>query len=372
MCGACGEAGAPAGDWARPFTASPAARAAVARALAPLLAPGTRVAARPGGWVVTGATGRVTACAGLTELVSVVRGARRVPAAEVWPQGWYGPDGDLRPPGSPAPDAGLPSPGSSAPVGGPPGGSGALAVPPPDLRTGVEVRVRAAPAVREPGSGTPDAHGTAAAGVLATIPVPHSASTGAVTDAPGVWVVASVAEARAAVVALSSPPHSRRHYLARLTGVAAAWGAPAGVRLVGDRPEQGADLLVRVEWARQAGVFDERPVALRWPLADGILLDLEIRAGLVVHARCGSAGRGVPGGLGGLRGGMGGEDLVKADDGEDPADLVGDGREHDGGTGGEGVVAGGDQQGDAGGVAEGEAAQVDDELPALPQVESGE
>lgn len=68
---------------------------------------------------------------------------------------------------------------------------------------------------------------------------------------------------------------------------------------------------------------------------------------------------------------MGGEDFVQADDAEDSADLGGDGGQDDGGVGGESMVAGGDQGGYAAGVAEGQAAEVDDELLVLCEGQTG-
>lgn len=69
---------------------------------------------------------------------------------------------------------------------------------------------------------------------------------------------------------------------------------------------------------------------------------------------------------------MGGEDLVEAHDAENPADSVGDRGQGDGGVGGKGDVASGDQDRDAGGVTEGEPAEVDDELLARLDGRPGE
>lgn len=71
-------------------------------------------------------------------------------------------------------------------------------------------------------------------------------------------------------------------------------------------------------------------------------------------------------------GGVGGEDLVQPDDVEHSVDAVGDRCQGDVRLGGEGVIAGGDQDGDAAGVAEGDAGQVDDELLACLECQAGQ
>lgn len=104
MCGACGEQTTV--DWARPWFADPAARAAAASAVALLVArPGVRVVPRPGGWLVTTPTGASTACGGLSGLVA---------AARPW--------------GPAVPDCA-------------PGEAGRVSVPGPDARHGVVLRV---------------------------------------------------------------------------------------------------------------------------------------------------------------------------------------------------------------------------------------
>lgn len=71
-----------------------------------------------------------------------------------------------------------------------------------------------------------------------------------------------------------------------------------------------------------------------------------------------------PGPGGGLGVGVEREDLVEADDAQDPADVVGGACECDAGLGFECFVAGDDEGGDAAGIAERETGQVQDHLLA--------
>lgn len=214
MCGACGDRAAT--DWARPWFAGVAARAAAVTALLRLLTrPGVRVAVRSGGWLVSAPTGATTVCGGLGELVAA-----------------------LRPWGPAVPEFA-------------PAASGRLAAPDPDGRAGLLLRVDRA---RRP------------IGVLRT----------GLTEV----VVPDDDAGSRLLVQLSAPPWSLRYYLREVAGVDAPWGRPATV-LTGN----AVDVVVWLEWARQAGAFDDRAIAARCPLRDGQELDVEIRAGHVVRAR---------------------------------------------------------------------------------------
>jgi hypothetical protein len=214
MCGACGDRSA--SDWARPWFADVAARAAAATALLRLLTrPGVRVAVRSGGWLVSAPTGATTVCGGLGELVAA-----------------------LRPWGPAVPEFA-------------PAASGRLSAPELDGRAGLLLRV------------DPSARPT---GVLRT----------GLTEV----IVPDDDAALRLLGQLSTPPWSLRYYLREVAGVDAAWGGPAAV-LTGNP----VDVVVWLEWARQAGAFDNRTISARCPLRDGRELDVEIRAGHVVRAR---------------------------------------------------------------------------------------
>ncbi|MFG1685830.1 hypothetical protein ACGFNP_37100 [Nonomuraea sp. NPDC049269] len=219
MCGACGERGDV--DWARPWVAGPAARAAVARAVTRVRpSPGLRVSPSTGGWLVARPTGGTVVCATLGELVGAVRSA---------------------------------SSGAIAPLD-PARPSGRLPVPAPDGRAEI---------------------------VLCVDPLaPAQAALGAGAEV----VVADEAAALAVLAELATPLWVRRLYLARIEGVSAPWGRPVDPQLV-PSPESAADAVVRLEWERQAGRFDDTAFALSCPLDDVALLDVEIRAGHVVRAR---------------------------------------------------------------------------------------
>jgi len=225
MCGACGERGA--FDWARPWTAGLAARRAVAVAAARAGdRRGLRVVADGGGWLVSGPTGATTACDGLGALVAAVRR-------------WTGEPAPLDPTRS----------------------SGPLSVPDEpdggDGRTGVVLRVG-------PGGAR--------------------CADAALDGAGDMALVDSEATARAVLAALASPRWSARCYLERVEGVGAAWGRPAA----GTRPEPAglaADVLLRLEWARQSGRLDGAALAARGPLGPGAEYDVEVRDGHVVRAR---------------------------------------------------------------------------------------
>jgi hypothetical protein len=213
MCGACGDR--TASDWARPWFADLAARAAAVAALLRLVTrPGVRAAARSGGWLVSGPTGATTVCGGLSALVA---------AARQW--------------GPAVPEFA-------------PGASGRLAMPEPDGRRGLLLRVdpAAPPTVLRTG--------------LTDVTVPDDAC------------------ALRQLAAVSTPPWSLRYYLSDVVGVDAPWGRPGDV-LTGN----AVDVVVWLEWARQAGAFSDRSISARCPLTDGRELDLEIRAGHVVRAR---------------------------------------------------------------------------------------
>lgn len=224
MCGACGERGT--FDWARPWTAGVAARRAVATAAARAAdRPGLRIVANSGGWLVSGPTGVTTACDGLGALVAALRrlgGPVQLDPAR--------PSGPLSVPGEPGED---------------------------DGRTGVVLRVR------------PDGARCADAAL----------------DGPGgEAVVEGEATARAVIAALASPRWSLRCYLERLEGVAAAWGRPVA-STAPESAELAADVLLRLEWARQSGRLNGTALAARGPLAPGVEYDVEVRDGHVVRAR---------------------------------------------------------------------------------------
>ncbi|MFI0778726.1 hypothetical protein [Streptomyces sp. NPDC021212] len=224
MCGACGERGA--FDWARPWTSGVTARRAVAVAAARAgRRPGLRVVANSGGWLVNGPTGAAAACDGLGALVAALRRLGAVDEPE--PLDPARPSGPLSVPGA------------------------------ADGRTGVVLRVGPG------GSGCPDA---------------------ALDGAADVALVDSEATARAVLAALASPRWSPRRFLERVEGVAAAWGRP----VAGTPPEPAelaADVLLRLEWARQSGRLDGAARAVRGPLAPGVEYDVEVRDGHVVRAR---------------------------------------------------------------------------------------
>jgi hypothetical protein len=171
--------------------------------------------------LVTGPTGATTACASLTGLV-----------AAVW--AITGPD--------------VPSLSDSR-------ASGPLSLPTSDRRRGVRLQV------------TANASASAPAMSLAEE-----------------WTVPTEAQALAAIGALAAPPWLSRRYLAEVSGVTAPWGGPPRRASGFDTAEQASDLVVRVEWARQAGAFDRNPFAASCPLNAVIRLDLEIRAGHMVRA----------------------------------------------------------------------------------------
>ncbi|HUR01586.1 MAG TPA: hypothetical protein VM347_03530 [Nonomuraea sp.] len=220
MCGACGERGD--ADWARPWVAGPAARAAVARAVTRVRpSPGLRVSPSAGGWLVVRPTGGSVVCATLGELVTAVRSASS--GSITWLD-----------PAHP---------------------SGRLSVPAGDGRTGIVLRV------------DPLAPTHTALGEGADVVVPD--------EAAALTVLAEIA----------TPVWLRRLYLARIEGVSAPWGRPVDAQSV-PSPDSAADAVVRLEWERQAGRFDDTAFALSCPLDDDVsLLDVEIRAGHVVRAR---------------------------------------------------------------------------------------
>ncbi|MEV0144493.1 MULTISPECIES: hypothetical protein [unclassified Nonomuraea] len=266
MCGACGgdRGGA---DWARPWVAGPAARAAVATAVARLRPSSrTRISPAAGGWLARRPTGGSTVCATLAELVAAVRSASPGPAAP--------------------PDPARPS--------------GRLAVPAPaDGRTGVVLRV-------DPHAPPRDLTGALCGGIHAparaseAAPGPGLPSSPAAADSvrpadpshgdlprDAEVVVPDQESALGVLALLATPVWLRRLYLARVEGVSAPWGDHEPPR-PSDFPlsaEFGADALVRLEWERQEGRADDTAVALRWPLGHGAVLDVEIRAGHVVRAR---------------------------------------------------------------------------------------
>ncbi|PRX44647.1 hypothetical protein B0I33_111160 [Prauserella shujinwangii] len=138
--------------------------------------------------------------------------------------------------------------GPEVPELAPPGGGHVPASPPPDGRTGIRLRVDPAAPPRALGTGT-------------EVTVPDERSTGDV------------------LARLATVPWSLRCFLLDVTGVAAAWGGPAE-RVTGP----ALDVVVWLEWARQAGAFAGRAVSARCPLAGGEF-DVEVRAGHVVRAR---------------------------------------------------------------------------------------
>ncbi|MFG1959626.1 hypothetical protein [Nonomuraea sp. NPDC049028] len=229
MCGACGERGD--ADWARPWVAGPGARAAVARAVSRVRpSPGARISPAAAGWLVVRPTGGSVVCATLGELVAAVR---------------------------------IASSGAISPLD-PACPSGRLPVPAADGRTGIVLRV------------DPLAPPSPALGAGAEVVVPDEAA------------------ALAILAELATPIWLRRLYLERVEGVSAQWGRPLDGPSV---PPPGsaalaADAVVRLEWARQAGRFDDTAFALSCPLDDdAALLDVEIRAGHVVRARTQPYGR---------------------------------------------------------------------------------
>jgi hypothetical protein len=238
MCGACGSDRG-AGDWARPFLAGLAARAAVAKAVQRLVGPaGPRVQARGGGWLVRSPTGAVTDCAGLGELVAALGR-------------WLGEPADFA---------------AEAPP------SGCLVVPPPDARRGVRLRVD--PSAPPRGLG-------------------EERETVVVPDAE---------RARGLLAELSRPPWSTRCYLAAVSGVGVSGvgvsGAGAGwladpVPVRASSAAQAADLLLWLEHTRRTGHWDGAAVAVHCPLEDtggpgGAELYVEVRAGHVVRASAGA------------------------------------------------------------------------------------
>ena len=130
--------------------------------------------------------------------------------------------------------------------------SGRLPVPAPDGRAGIVLRA--------------DPSAQTALGEGADVVVPDDAA------------------ALAVLAELATPVWLRRLYLARIDGVSAPWGRPVDPHPV-PSPESAADAVVRLEWERQTGRFDDTAFALRCPLDDAALLDVEIRAGHVVRAR---------------------------------------------------------------------------------------
>ena len=70
--------------------------------------------------------------------------------------------------------------------------------------------------------------------------------------------------------------------------------------------------------------------------------------------------------------GVEGEDLVEADEAQDAQGVGGNGGERDVRLGGVGVAADSDQCGDAAGVAEGQAGEVQDQALAGPERERAE
>ncbi|MEV0197014.1 hypothetical protein [Nonomuraea sp. NPDC050691] len=268
MCGACA-ADRGGADWARPWVAGPAARAAVAAAVSRLRPSSrTRISPVAGGWLVARPTGGSTVCGTLGELVTAVRSA---------------------------------SPGPETPLD-PARPSGPLTVPPAaDGRRGVVVRVDPHAPPRDLATALSDtalstsAPSTGASAAFATTPSATALSEEAAVPegaAPALVVVPDEGGALGVLALLASPAWLRRVYLARLEGAAAPWGArpaPTGSPCQGDPPVPcvpgfGADVVVRLEWARQEGRFDGTAVAVRWPLGGGALLDVEVRAGHLVRA----------------------------------------------------------------------------------------
>jgi len=208
-------------DWARPWVAGPGARAAVARAV-------TQVRPSPGLRVSPSAGGwlvvRPTGGAVVcATLGELVAAVRSASSRSIT---WLDP---AHP-------------------------SGRLSVPAADGRTGVVLRVD-----------------------------PLAPAHAALGEGPDV-VVPDEAAALAVLAELAMPLWVRRLYLARIEGVRAPWGRPLDPHSV-PSPESAADAVVRLEGARQAGRFDDTAFALRCPLDDAALLDVEIRAGHVVRAR---------------------------------------------------------------------------------------
>ncbi|WP_067792392.1 hypothetical protein [Actinomadura formosensis] len=241
MCGACGERGT--GDWARPWIGDLAARCAVAAAVARVVpAPGLRISAGAGGWLVTGPTGAAVACDGLTTLVAEVRARVSGPAVPIDPE---------RP-------------------------AGRLCVPPRDHRPGIVLRV-------DP-DGAPDDGADAAL---------ERAMAGT-----GEAVVPSPPRARAVLAALASPVWLPRCQLLRVEGTGARWARPIpspaafppgclppGTERPGPDAAFAADVVVRLEWVRQSGRLDGEATAVRCPLGSGSELVVEVRDGHVVRAR---------------------------------------------------------------------------------------
>ncbi|MCA2221890.1 hypothetical protein [Nonomuraea aurantiaca] len=261
MCGACGERGD--ADWARPWVAGPGARAAVARAVTRVRpSPGVRVSPSGGGWLVARPTGGAMVCATLGELVAAVSSASSGSATGP-------PDLGRSSGGEPAGAAGSASFGLITWLD-PAHASGRLSVPAADGRTGIVLRVDPL---------APPSPALGAAPVDAAVPdiaVPDEAA------------------ALAVLAELATPPWLRRLYLERVEGVSASWGRPLdGPSVPPPRSAAlAADAVVRLEWARQAGRFDDTAFALSCPLDDdAALLDVEIRAGHVVRARTQPYGR---------------------------------------------------------------------------------
>ncbi|MEV6149958.1 hypothetical protein AB0L53_06405 [Nonomuraea sp. NPDC052129] len=280
MCGACGERGD--ADWARPWVAGPGARAVVARAVSRVRSsPGARISPAAAGWLVVRPTGGSVVCATLGELVAAVRAAS--PGSATGPPGSAtGPDLGRSSSGEMADSAGSASFGPIAWLD-PARPSGRLSVPVADGRTGIVLRV-------DPLAPPSPALGAAAVDVV----VPDQAVDAALPNEAAVVLVPDEAAALAVLAELATPVWLRRLYLARVEGVSAPWGQPLdgpSVPLPGSAA-LAADAVVRLEWARQAGRFDDTAFALSCPLDDdATLLDVEIRAGHVVRARTQPYGR---------------------------------------------------------------------------------
>ncbi|MBN6053762.1 hypothetical protein JYK22_17615, partial [Nonomuraea sp. RK-328] len=252
MCGACG-ADRGGGDWARPWVAGPAARAAVAAAVSRLRPSSrTRISPVAGGWLVARPTGGSAVCGTLGELVAAVRSVSPGPEAPLDP---------ARPSGPPAVPRAA------------------------DGRTGVVLRVAPHAPPRDLAAAL---SATAHPGTHAGTVHPGIATPG--VAAPALVVVPAEADALGVLASLAGPAWLPRVYLARLEGARAPWGAQPVTARSPDGPPAprepgfGADVLVRLEWARQEGRFDGTAVAVRWPLGGGALLDVEIRAGHLVRA----------------------------------------------------------------------------------------
>ncbi|WP_433510759.1 hypothetical protein ACQP2T_43845 [Nonomuraea sp. CA-143628] len=269
--------------------------------------PGVRVSPSGGGWLVVRPTGGAVVCATLGELVAAVRSASSSSATGTGSGAASGPDlgrflggelagvaGSASSGSATGPDLGQPSGGemagamNSASFGSitwpdPAHASGRLSVPAADGRMGIVLRV-------DPLAPPSPALGAAAVDVV----VPDQAVDAALPDAAAVVLVPDEAAALAVLAELATPVWLRRLYLARVEGVSAQWGRPLdGPSVPPPRSAAlAADAVVRLEWARQAGRFDDTAFALSCPLDDdAALLDVEIRAGHVVRARTQPYGR---------------------------------------------------------------------------------